>query len=367
MSIDFRGVRPASNDPMLAMFVELQNQVIKQLTKDQVASVASDNEDIYSDGIDTESVIKYHSNFYGAHLFPFTVDYYPPFEPDGNQVKLWLRGINTGSSTPDISSFNHNATINGDPTLVDGTIDLGTQTHFTKSIALRMNRPTSAAVNLEWLQVPDHTDLNITTLTTGFSIFTRFRLLSLADQGGKSPTIFEKIDDTTPNNGIMLQVKTDGKLVLIIKRGGTEVVKMETAVGAVTTNTVYDVFLTYTVTGNVAHIYINNIDKTLSAFTGTVNWQTTLTNYDLYIFRRGLGDDGGFVYGDFYDYKMYKERVVTTAEVGYHWTNKWTISNILFGQVEIVDHSATGPTGGGPVRRPSFTTTSFTATSFTTV
>ncbi len=352
---------------MLAMFVELQNQVIKQLTKDQVASVDSDNEDIYSDGIDTESVIKYHSELFGAHLFDFTKDYYPPFEPDGNQVKLWLRGTNTGDSTPDISSFNHNATINGDPIPVDGTIDLGTQTHFTKSIALRMNRPTSAAVNLEWLQVPDHADLKITTLSTGFSIFIRFRLFSLADQGSRSPTIFEKIDDSTPNNAMMLQAKSDGKLVFIIKRGGTEVVKKETAAGAVTTNTVYDVFLTYAVSGNVPHIYVNNVDKTLSAFAGSVNWQTTLTNYDLYIFRRGLGDAGGFVYGDFYDYKTYKERVVTAAEVGYHWTNKWTIANIAFGHVALVDHFSTYLTGGGPARSASFTTTSFSSASFTTV
>lgn len=366
-SVDFRGLRHASSDPLTQLYVQLSNRLAKSLTEGQVATVASDNEDIYSDGIDTESAIKYHSELFGAHLFPFTVDYYPPFEPDRNQVKLMLRGTNNGASIPDRSTYDHNASINGDPLLVDGVLDLGTQTHFTKSMALRMNRPTSAAENAEWLQVPDHTDLQVTTLSTGFSIFVRFKLFSLADQGGKAPTIFEKIDDSTPNNAIMLQAKSDGKLVLVIKRGGTEVVKSETAVSTVAINTIYDIFVTYAVSGNVAHIYVNNVDKTLSAFAGSVNWQATLTNHDLFIFRRGLGVSEGFVYGDFYDHKFYKEKIVSATEVGYHWTNKLTIVNIAFGHVAIVDHFATWTGGAGPARSPSFTTTSFTSGSFTTV
>lgn len=75
---------------------------------------------------------------------------------------------------------------------------------------------------------------------------------------------------------------------------------------------------------------------------------------------------GGFTQGDFYDYKLYKERVVTAAEVGYHYTNKWSISNIAFGHVEIVDHSATHLGGGGPrAIEKSYTNISFTPTSFT--
>ena len=334
----------------------------KFITQQQLDLVDSDNEDIFTNAQIMETAVKYHSELSSTHKFTFTKNYYPPFEPDGNQVKLWLRGNNTGNTTKDFSGFNHTASIYGDPTLVDGTIDLGIHDGgAVKSITRRMNRPTSDYENLEWLQVPDHTDIQFATAATGFSIFIRFRLFSLADQNGRSPTIFEKIDDSTPNNAVMLQAKSDGKLLFIVKKGGTTTAK-ETAVSTVTTNTVYDVFITFTVSGTVEHIYVNGVDKTLTTFAGAVNWQTTLTNHDLFIFRRGLGTDEGYVYGDFYDFKVYLNRIVNQTEVTQHQTNKWSISNIPFGQVMITNYSATYVV----VSIPSFDTISFDSTSFTT-
>lgn len=361
-SVDFRGLRPTSNDPLLSLFVELQKSVLKSIRDQQVELLDSDNEDIFIDGQDVETAIKYHSELTTTHKFTFVKSYYPPFEPDGSQVKIWLRGWNTGNTTKDFSGFNRFATIYGDPTLVDGTIDLGIRDGgAVKSIARRMNRPTSDFENAEWLQVPDSAGIQVATITTGFSIFVRFRLFSLADQGGKSPTIFEKIDDSTPSNATMLQAKSDGKLLFITKKGGTTTSK-ETAISTVTTNTVYDVFVTFTVSGAVEHIYVNGVDKTLTTFAGVVNWQTTLTNHDLFIFRRGLGEDGGFAYGDFYDFKYYKDRVVNQTEVTQHQTNKWTIANIAFGSVMVSDYWATF---GGVSVGASFDPISFDGSSFT--
>jgi hypothetical protein len=365
MSVDFRGLRPTSNDPLLALFVELQKSVLKKIRDDQVALLDSDNEDIFTDGQDMDTAIKYHSELSTTHYFDFLKEYFPPFEPDGDIVRTWIRGTNTGNTTKDISTFNHTASIHGDPTLVDGTLDLGIfDGGAIKSIAMRLNRPTSDFENLEWLSIPDHADIRIGALATGFSIFVRVRLFSLADQNGRSPTIFEKTEDATPTNAYMLQAKSDGKLLFITKKGGTTTAK-ETAAGTVTTNTVYDIFVTFTVSGAVEHIYVDGVDKTLTTFAGSVNWQTSTTNYDLQLFRRGPDEEEGMVYGDFYDYKYYREKVVSQTEVTHHYTNKWTISDIDFGHVMITNHWATIWEGGAPPGAPSFSAISFSPLSFT--
>jgi hypothetical protein len=334
---DWRGLIPASNDPMLYYVVKMQKKFIRNETQNMVDTVASDNEDIYSRGQDVDDVIKLHDELSGATYFQLNKNYFPPFEPDYNIVRLWLRGRGLGNSTKDISGFQRIVAINGDPILVNGNLDLGTMTHGCKSIAMRMNRPTSDLENQEWLEVPDATSLQVIGITTGLSIFVRVRLFSLASQEGRDPTIFEKIDDSTPNNAMMLVAKSDGKLVFIVKRGGTVTAK-ETPANTVTTNTIYDIFVSFAVSGSVMHVYVNSVDKTLVNFTGNVNWQTNTINHNLFIFRRGATEMEGFVYGDFYDLVYYRDKIVTQAEVTNYYTNKWTISTIPFGQVMIVDH-----------------------------
>lgn len=359
ISTDFRGLRPASNDPMTQIIVELQKKLAKFLTTQQVELIDSENEDIYSNGQDMDTVIKYHT-FQSETHFLFTTDYYPPFEPDGQILTLYLTGKSLGNTVPDKSSFDNNASLYGDPLLIDGTpFDPGIHTQGTKSLAIRLNRPTSADENQEYLQVPDNTTLQITGVTPGCSIFVRFRMKVIDSQGGLSQTLFHKIDDNTPSNGMMLQVTDTGKLLMIVAKAGT-ITKKETAASTVVIDTVYDVFATFTTTGNVIHIYLNGVDQTLTTSVAAAAWQGTLTNHDLSIFRRGVGSGGGYIYGDFYDLKYYKNKVVSQTEVTNHWTNKWSISNIPFGQVGITNYSATFT---APAIH-SFTSTSFTTTSF---
>lgn len=363
MSTDFRGLRPSSNDPIVQYISELQNKFTKFITKDAVAAVESDNEDIFSDGIDVESVIKYHT-IQSQQLFTFNKKFYPA--GDAGRIKLWIRGNNLGNSTKDTSGSNHPATIYGDPTLVDGILDLGIHTYGIKSIARRMNRPTSDFENLEWMQVADAPELQVTG-TTGFSIFVRFRPFSLADQNGRSPTVFEKIDDSTPTNAKMLQLKDDGRIVFAVKHLGITYAKetLTTAIPlASQPGAVYDTFVTYNPADHTIHIYVDGSDKPLQDFVGTVNWQTDLTNHDLFIFRRGAGTEEGFLYGDFYDLKIYPDWIVSQAEVTYHYANKWTTSNIPFGQVMISNYWATFGSVIGVPGLCSFSSVSFSPTSF---
>ena len=363
MSIDFRGLRPRSDDPLLQIFVELQKKFVKFITSQQTDLIDSDNEDIYSNGQDMDSVIKYHSELSSQQKFTFDKKYYPA--GDADLITLWLRGRDLGNYVKDHSGRNHTADLKGDPTLVDGTLDLGIHTQGIKSIARRMNRPTSTYEDREWMEVPNHTDVSVATLTEGISIFIRFRLQAIADQGGRSPTLFQKIDDASANNAYMLQAKSDGRLAFIFKNSGATIAK-ETATAVLLTGAVYDVWAVFDEADDSLHIYVNGTERPLQNFSGTVNWQESITNFNLQVFRRGPTLKEGFVYGDFYDLKFYREYVVSNIDVLNHYLNKWTISDIPFGHVMIANYWATF---GSSIVVPgicSFSPTSFNPLSFNT-
>jgi hypothetical protein len=308
---------------------------------DQVAAVSSDNEDIYADQQIMESVVKVHTELFGFTKFTHTKDFMPSFEPDYNIVTAWFRGTNTGQHLTDLSGFANVAFMHGQPLLVDGITNLGTVTDFTLSTALRFNRPDSAGENTDSVQVSDNSRLQIDDMTTGFSEFFRGKIYDTDNEEGISRTLWEKIDDSTPNYGRMMQVRDTGRLVFIVKDNGTTYAKqtpVNTIVPRAFTDVQDEIMVTYNKSTHAIVIYFNNVSQTLTDFTGEVNWHTTLTNHDLTIMHRGVGSVGSHVYGDFMDYMMYKNKVLTSTEVSRRFVNKWTIENIAFGLVAVVDH-----------------------------
>ena len=205
------------------------------------------------------------------------------------------------------------------------------------------------------MAVTDASDIQTDAISTGFSEFMRFRPLSIKEQDGISTTLWEKIDDSTPNDARMMQIRDTGRLLYVVRDGGVTYAKW-TAVNTIvkqnsTTGIPYDIMATYNASTHAIHIYqkVSGVttDLSLSDFTGTVNWHDTLSNHELNIFRRGAGTDGGHFYGDFYDYRFYAEKIITSTEADHLFTNKWSISNIAFGAVAIVDHMATWSGSGG--------------------
>ena len=365
LSSDLRGLTPDDNNPLFRYVMRLINKANREAAKEQAESVDSDNEDIFNQFITVESAVKVHT-LHGVHNFAFTTTYIHPLEPDLDKLKLWIRGHVIGGTVKDHSGFNHAITIQGDPALVDGTLDIGTNNIGVKSIASRYNNPTSDFVNEMHMAVTDASDIQTDAITTGFSEFMRFRPLSIKEQDGISITLWEKIDDSTPNDARMMQVRETGRLLYIVKDGGTTYAKWtaeDTIVKGNSTSTPYDIVATYTVSGHVIHIYVNGVDKTLTDFTGVVNWHDDLTNHELNIFRRGEDTDGGHVYGDFYDYRLYAEKILSSTEVTRFYTNKWSISNIALGAVAIVDHMATWAGSGGG-QTPGFDTGGFDSGGF---
>jgi hypothetical protein len=357
---NIRNIREISNDPL----TKFTNQLAKKLSKflvGQELDKLENKEDIYSDGQDIDSVVKFHT-YSSQTKFDGITQYFPPFEPDGVYNTCWIKGRNLGNTTPDLSTFGNVGTIIGDPLLIDGTpFDYGIHTYGIKSLATRFNRPLSDLENSEYMYIPDATNMQVSGIATGISYFIRFRLKSLAQQASYNRNLFEKIDDNTPSNGVKVCVDSSGRLMVYIKRAGTEYNK-QTATSTILVDTVYDVWITYAVSGNVVHVYVNNVDKSLTD-PGSPTWHTTLTDHNMDIFRRGTGSDSGYVYGDFYDFELFREKVISAAEVGFHYTNKWTIADIAFGKVMVTNYWATYTEAGVP--STSFTSTSFTSGSFT--
>ena len=351
---------PASGDPMLQLVVTLMKRQAKFLTQQQLDLIDSDAEDIFTNGQDMETALKYHT-IQHEQKFAYDKKFYPTFEPDGHYLTLHLKGRSLGNTLRDWSGFNNTAEIHGDPTIVESAFDPGTYTYGTKSTAIRFNRTTSDFENEEYLQVPDAANIRISSLSTGFSMFFRFQLYNIEEQNGRARTIFQKIDDATPNNATMLQVKDDGRLVFVVKDGGVTTAK-ETGPALTPPFSVYDVFVTYTVSGSILHVYVNGIDQTLTNFAGSINWQDDTTNFDMYIFQRGAGSEAGFTNGDMFVVKRYQEMIVSQAQVTNHWNNSITISPHEYGTSMITNYWATF---GGASPLCSFSSTSFTSDSFT--
>jgi len=314
MSYNIRSIREISTDPT----TKFVSHLAKRISDLQNASQQEDlenKEDIYSNAQDIDTVVKLHSDLTSTNNFTFNKVYYSPTEPDLDKVRLMLKGYNMGNSLKDWSGFDNEGIIYGDPILIDGTpFDYGIHDGGVKSRCLKFNRIGSQYENQEYVSVPDVSTIRVSGITTGISYFIRFRVGSVAQQGGSDRRLFEKTDDATPSNAVMLRIGSNGALKFNIKRAGTEY-NWDTASGTIAVDTVYDVFITYSVSGNTVHIYVNNVDKTLSAGSSP-NWHTDLTNLDLYIFRRGPGTSSGYVYGDLYDFIIYREQIVTSNAIG---------------------------------------------------
>jgi hypothetical protein len=352
MSFDLRNIREISNEPQAKFINQLAKKLAKFLNKNQTDKLES-KEDLYSAGQDIDTVVKLHS-FESTNTFDFLTAYYPPLEPDGDKLKIWVRGTNLGNTLKDWAKYGRTISLHGDAMLLDGTpFDSGIHTGGTKSIALRFNRPTSENENDEYIRIVDSSDIRVNGITTGVSYFIRFRVFAFDTQGSFTRTLIAKYDDAS--NGVLIQITSDGRLKFIIKRAGTEY-RVQTDAGELATNIVYDAWCTYANSGNVSHIYINNVDKSLTD-PGSPTWPTLTP--DMFIMTREIDD--GHIYGDLYDARMYREKVVSSTEVGYFNTNKWTIANVPYGAVMLSDYWATGYTIG-----QGYTTTGYTTAGYDT-
>ena len=366
-----RNIREIPGDPLAKFANELSKKLSRFLTKDQL-DLLDDKEDIYTDGQDIDTVVRVHDELVSTKQFDFLTQYLPPMEPDHNKLTLWIRGRNQASNNmTDWSTFDNNVRLFGDPLLIDGTpFDYGIHTGGVKSLALKFNRPTSPTENEEGIRVDHDTRLMVDNITVGISYFMRIRLHSFAQVSGVNRRLFEKVDQTgwttNPEDGVMLCVSNAGRLDVTIRRGNTTFEKV-TGNGALALDTVHDIWITFDQTLADGHadkikVYIDNVDKSLSNGSSNYAWRSSTGNTDrtLSIMDSGGTTAHGHTYGDLYDFRIYREKVVSSTEVGRLHTNKWSISNIALGAVLITNYWATYLS----ISAKSFTSASFTSASF---
>lgn len=187
---------------------------------------------------------------------------------------------------------------------------------------------------------------------TQFSEFFRIRVLDNAEDDNRNPTLLHKIEDDSITYGRLYSIDGSRLEIQIVDNGTTTSVHTNTGVMNVQDDDddPYDIWITYNHTGNAVVCNVNNSDKTLSSMSA-INWDSDPTDHNLSIGRRGSGtdedEDGGHAKIDLYDYKYYDNRLVNSTQMGYHWANKWSISNITFGHVLIGNYWATYSGSGG--------------------
>jgi hypothetical protein len=278
--------------------------------------------------------------------FNLTTQYYTSADPDYDKLRVWIVGRSLGNNMRDYSGYERTITLNGDPILVDGApfdwglADTGSP---SKSIALRFNRPTSDLVNQEGVYISSNALIRSSeALVTGISFFFRLRVFDTAKEGGEKRTLMRKVDVAGSSNyGTHIFIDDINKRICWFQKTGGTVFKKETAANTILAGNVYDVWLTYAVSGNVQNIYINNSLQTLST-SGYGEFWGDLSDTDVNIFHRD-GGTGCHVYGDLYDFRIYREKIISATEIGRHWTNKITIANIPFGQVNVTNYGCTSP------------------------
>lgn len=317
MSFDIRSIREVPNDPFAKFATKLSKELSKFLNKNQTDKLEN-KEDIYSNGQDVESVLKLHS-YNSTNRFDFLKLYYSAAEPDNDfSCRLWLRGSGMGNTLQDISGNDRSGVLYGDPVLIDGDpFDYGIHTGDVRSRALRFNRPTSASENDEYISVPyDWRHRAMQDISTGISFFIRFRHFSDASQGGSDRRLYEKWDDagngSEPDDGIQVVIASDGdkKLNITTKRAGVKTAKFTPINSILPNGTVYDVWITYKQSDGTIKCYINGVDQTLTAGTTGYGWHGDENNWDWSIMGSG-DDDNRHVYGDFYDFEVIRERILT--------------------------------------------------------
>ena len=277
-----------------------------------------------------EDIIKYCDDnaTFGSMLEP--VECFPPLEPDYDLMKLFITGEEFGPTLPDRSGFGHHFTNRG-IMRIDKGIDYGNGGSLELMFDGRSTYP----------YMPHNDDFNISDLSIGYSILFRFTPYRLNQTGGQNQCILVKKEDD--NNRFGFDITADGRLHFICKNLGS-FKNIVTPISSISANYAprYEVIATYDVPTTTPKLYVNNtlystIDNTLPVVQPDTDDFKFGGNSALVSPPAGEEypaiEDSKLYCGSLQMVKFWREKVLTAAEVGYHYTNKLTIGNIAFGAV----------------------------------
>ncbi len=267
------------------------------------------------------------------------------FEPDFDTCKLFIEFDSLGKEVTDYSGFNHHAKTFGVGRVHNG-IDYGQ----AQSVEMILDGRSCYA------EISDSEDIQISSITDSFSLFFRFLPFSLDKSGGYRQVVCCKVD-TADTDWWSFEISENGNARFNMVLDSTEytIVTPDSVISATsysdlnTESTRYDVAVTFDLDTDTLKLFINNtkydtVSNTLD--TDTQQPDSSLNN-NLMVGRwadivdpatgekyaaRNLSK---LYHGVFQQLKFFKDKLVTDDEVGYHYTNKLSISDIPFGQVAL--------------------------------
>lgn len=286
-----------------------------------------------------------------------------PIEPDLATLNVWMSFGNLGNQD-DLALMGNSGRTRGNCSLVAGPTGTG-------NLLIGGTRAILFDGYTSFLDVADNAEIRMPA-AGGFSFCIRINVTSFTqqiDNATKLRTIAAKTDDAS--NAWELVLSTAGDLLFHVKRAGTEYKVKSTGLSS---NTWYDIVVTYAVTGNIATIYRNNVGSTTADV--TASQYPASTDLNLHIGHANSNVVAGNEYGrgasfdalsfdalsfdttDFLDPptnsiphsvidggfngalqapRLYNV-VLTSTQVGYLYTNKLSISNIGLGAVAIAGY-----------------------------
>lgn len=265
------------------------------------------------------------------------------FEPDYDTCKLYVELDSLGSQVADYSGFGHTA-----KTVGVGRVHNGIDYGFAQSVESIFDGRSCYA------EIQNHSDIRVSSITSGFSLFFRFLPFSLDETGGYRQVPVCKVD-IPDTDWWSFEIYPDGKARFNLTKASSvySIVTPASTIAAtpytsLTTSTPrYDVAVTFDDGLDTLKLFINNVKyDTVSSSLDTNTQQPSASlnnNLNIGRFTEIVAPVTGEKYaarnlsklyhGVFQQIKFFQDKIVTDAEVGYHYTNKCTIANIPFGRV----------------------------------
>lgn len=134
--------------------------------------------------------------------------------------------------------------------------------------------------------------------------------------------IFQKMDDL--DNGATAALGSDGTVYFSVKKAGVEY-RRQTASGSVNTNAWCDLWFTFNYSTNTPAIYVNNVKYTTTSTEGLL-WNNTHSH--MIIGNYNLGPSIGQYRGKMDEFRLYRNTIVSDAQVDNLNTNGLTITDI---------------------------------------
>jgi hypothetical protein len=287
-----------------------------------------------------------------------------PVEPDGQLLTLWNRYLSftvegspqlpVGQTIVDSSGYDNHGSITEAP----ATMQIG---HTTNMGALFYD-----GIDNKYI-VGDNSSINLVMNSSpGFTICFWFKPNSVGLHGGATRVLACKVDDsqTSQNNGWSLWLEPNGTLAFSVKKDGAVRTTTDTAaITNVSGTKWYFVVATYNTSTNAMVLYVDSVAANENV-TASIppRFPTSAGGLSLYVGGTDVVD-AGYFHGGISDFRIWKNKILTSTEVLNQFTNKYTITNIT--HVALVGVAQVGFDGGAPAPPTETTLFSYSPISFT--